>query len=327
MTVLGLVGAVAGGWAQDPQLSQSFAAPLYLNPALTGNTYQDRIILNYRMQWAGVPRGFETYAVSYDHRSEKLHSGIGGMVMRDRAGSNGLAFTHAALSYSYEARINRTSAVRGGIRAGYTSRHFDPSNLLFADQVIRDNAAVTIEPAMIERVHYMDVSAGVMYYNEHVWAGASFNHLNRPQQSLLITGDTRLPIRGSVHAGYRWAIDGQRMDRAETIGTLAVHYKAQDKWDQLDLGGYLTHQGLMAGLWYRGIPGFKAYRPGYPNNEAFIVLLGYETPMQLQVAYSYDITISTLTMASRGAHELSVIYEWPRKAKTRKYRVVPCPKF
>ena len=32
-------------------------------------------------------------------------------------------------------------------------------------------------------------------------------------------------------------------------------------------------------------------------------------------------------MKSGGAHEISLIYEWPRKAKNRRHKVVPCPKF
>lgn len=56
-------------------------------------------------------------------------------------------------------------------------------------------------------------------------------------------------------------------------------------------------------------------------------MVGYETPYQLRLVYSYDVTVSKLTMKSGGAHEISVIYEWPRTGKNRKYRAVPCPKF
>ena len=109
--------------------------------------------------------------------------------------------------------------------------------------------------------------------------------------------------------------------------TLAAHYKAQGKWDQLDVGGYIEHERLSGGLWYRGLPIVKAYQQGYSNSEAVILMVGYETEHQLRFTYSYDITISKLTMKSAGAHELSMIYEWPRKPKARRHRVVPCPKF
>jgi hypothetical protein len=56
-------------------------------------------------------------------------------------------------------------------------------------------------------------------------------------------------------------------------------------------------------------------------------MAGIETEHQLRFIYSYDITISKLTMRSGGAHEISLQYEWPRKSKNRKHRIIPCPKF
>ena len=312
--------------AQDPQFSQFYASPLYLNPALTGNTFQDRIILNYRKQWMGIAPGYETYAVSYDHNASKSHSGIGGMVLRDKAGTNGLAFTHAGFNYSFEARIDHKHAIRFGTRLGYTLRDIDRSRFVFADQVIRESPT-SVEGMLIDRVSYFDGSAGVLYFSEAFWFGASFNHLNRPQQSLVDGGDTRLPVRTSVHTGYRVATDGQRLRRSQSYLTVAAHYKAQQDWDQLDLGAYFDHRRLLAGLWYRGLPALKAYAPGYPNDESLIGMIGFETEQQLRVVYSYDLTVSQLSMRSGGSHELSLIYEWPKRGKNKKWKAVPCPKF
>ncbi|MEO8732770.1 MAG: PorP/SprF family type IX secretion system membrane protein, partial [Flavobacteriales bacterium] len=222
--VIGFLGLRA--LAQDPQLSQFYAAPLYLNPALTGSTFQDRIGLNYRLQWPAIGPGYRTYALSYDHHSRATNSGIGGYVMHDQAGSFGLAFTQMALSYSYEARLDRKRAIRGGLRVGYTMRSYDQSNLLFADQVIRDNAPTSIEPAMLQNVSYMDFSGGLLYFTEQFWAGISMNHVNEPQETYFLDGDVPLPIRTSVHAGYRFALDGRSFTRSKTRMTLATQYKA-----------------------------------------------------------------------------------------------------
>ncbi|HEY0978547.1 MAG TPA: type IX secretion system membrane protein PorP/SprF [Flavobacteriales bacterium] len=311
--------------AQDPQLSQFYAAPMYLNPALTGNTHQDRVSMNNRLQWLGTGKGYRTYALSYDHRT-KSNSSIGGMVMHDRAGAFQLAFTQVSISYAYEARINRRSGFRGGMRLGYTMRSVDPSNLLFADQVIRESSN-SIEPMIIDRVSYFDASAGLLYFSEKFWAGVSMSHLNEPQQSLSIAGDVALPMRTSVHSGYRFAVDGRNFRVSETLMTLAMQYKMQAKWDQLDIGGYVEHRNLILGLWYRGLPGIKSYDAGYSNDDAVILMAGFELNNQLQFVYSYDITVSTLTARSGGAHEMSLIYEWPRKGKNRRHRSVPCPKF
>lgn len=313
--------------AQDPQFSQFYAASQYLNPALTGNTFQDRVALNYRLQWPGVQPGYETYSFAYDHNFAGAHSGLGGYVMRDKAGSFGLSFTTIAMSYSYEARLNRRQAIRFGIRPGYTLRSVSPDGYLFADQVIRDNAPTSVEASMVPNTSYLDLAAGGMYYSEQFWAGASFNHLNRPNTSLMVEGVAYVPVRTTVHVGYRFPLDGHKLIRSETRMTLAAHYKAQGKWDQLDVGGYIEHNRISGGVWYRGLPIAKAYKKGYSNSEAMILMAGFETEKQLRITYSYDITISKLTMKSAGAHELSLIYEWPRKAKARRHKVVPCPKF
>lgn len=314
--------------AQDPQFSQWYAAAQYLNPALTGNTHQDRIALNYRLQWPGVQPGYETYMAAYDHRFSTAPVGMGAMVLRDKAGSSGLTSTTLGMSYSYEARINYKRAIRGGVRLGYTMRGVNPDGYLFADQVIRDNAPQTIEPNLVPRTNYLDLAGGLMYYSESLWAGVSVNHLNKPNMSLMVDGQAPLERRMSVHAGYRFPIDGQRtVAKSETRMTLATHYKMQGKWDQLDLGAYADHHQFTAGLWYRGLPIVKAYKPGYGNNEAVVLMIGYQTENQLRFVYSYDITISKLTMRSAGAHEISLIYEWPKRAKNRKHKIVPCPKF
>lgn len=318
---------VGSALAQDPQLSQFYAAPMYLNPALTGNTAQDRLGLNYRLQWPAIGPGYKTYALAYDHHSSELNSGFGGMVMHDVAGTQGLSFTQMSFNYSYEARLDRRHAIRGGLRAAYTMRQAEWGNVLFADQVIRENAATSVEPLVLQGISYFDFSFGAVYYSAQLWGGFSINHLNEPQQSLFLDGDARLPMRTSVHAGYRFPLDGRPFRHSETTMTLAAHYKAQEKWDQLDLGGYVDHESVTFGMWYRGLPGLKAYKPGYPNDDAMVLMVGYETPYQLQVAYSYDVTVSKLTMKSGGSHEISVIYEWPKHGKNRKYRSVPCPKF
>lgn len=317
----------AGAAAQDPQLSQFYAAPQYLNPALAGNTHQDRLAMNYRLQWPGVQPGFETYAFAYDHRFADKNSGLGGFIMHDKAGSNGLYFTQLSLSYSYEARITNRKAWRMGLRLGYTSRGLDPSGFLFADQIIRDNAPTSIEQGMIERISYLDMAVGGLYYTDRFWIGTSLSHLNKPNQSLYLEGDARLPMRGTLHAGYRVPLDQRPINRSETIMTLATQYKAQGKWDQLDVGGYIEYKRISAGIWYRGIPMLKAYKRGYSNSDAVILMMGFETEQQLQFVYSYDVTVSKLTMASGGAHEISLIYEWPRRNKNRRHKVVPCPKF
>ena len=324
--LLVLTGACGSLHAQDPQFSQFYAAQQYLDPALTGNAARHRLALNHRVQWPGVRPGFITSAFAYDHRFAGTMNGAGLYVVHDEAGTTGLYSTTLATAYAHAIKIDRAQVVRFGLRAGYTMRGLDPSGLLFGDQIVRDGAPRTIENGLVERVTYPDLAAGVVYHSARSWAGLSMDHLNRPDQSLFLDQHAPLAIRTSVHGGHRFPVDGQHPDNAETTMTLTVQYKAQAKWDQLDVGGYIEHKRVSAGIWYRGLP-IKPYRPGLGNNEALVLLMGLTTGGGIRIAYSYDVTISRLTMQSGGAHELSVGYEWPQKVKDRKHRIVPCPKF
>ena len=92
-------------YSQDPQFSQPFASPLYLNPALTGDTKKNRLALTYRKQWAAIEKGYTSYIASYDHFEERLNSGFGGYVLYDQSGTTGYRVTALSLNYSYDVNI------------------------------------------------------------------------------------------------------------------------------------------------------------------------------------------------------------------------------
>ena len=50
---------------QDPQFTQFYANPLYLNPAFAGTSIQSRLVVATRIQWASIPGAFQTYSASF----------------------------------------------------------------------------------------------------------------------------------------------------------------------------------------------------------------------------------------------------------------------
>jgi len=89
LCLLLLAAFAVDGNAQDPIFSQFYSAPLMLNPAFAGNTYEPRIAMNYRNQFPAVVDGstaFATYAVSYEQFVPSLNSGVGLLIKTDNAG-------------------------------------------------------------------------------------------------------------------------------------------------------------------------------------------------------------------------------------------------
>ena len=314
--------------AQDPQFSQFFAAPNYLNPAFAGATFGGRATLNYRNEWPTIPKSFVSYNVAIDANIKSIKSGLGLLLTRDKAGTGGLQFTNVAMQFAHQFTLKKGLYIRPAIQYAYTWRSIDYADLVFGDQLIRNDAPTTVDLINYQKVSYFDFSSGFLLYSNKNWIGASAHHINKPNESLL-QDEAGLPIKYSIHGGMKLEL--------ETIGNFtkkdkmnfAANYKAQGKYDQFDLGLYFVHEPVIIGVWYRGIPGLKAYEPGYQNNDAIVLLIGAEIK-QLKFGYSYDITISRLVSNTSGSHEISLSYQWASKDApplSKQKRNVPCPKF
>ena len=84
-----LFGFIFGGtvnlFAQDPELTQFYAAPVYTNPALAGSAVcqsgaAGRLAINYRNQWPNLPGTFRSYCVSWDQHSLLRFYVFGGVI-------------------------------------------------------------------------------------------------------------------------------------------------------------------------------------------------------------------------------------------------------
>ena len=121
-------------FAQDPQLSQFYAAPLYLNPAFAGSAMAPRAILNYRNQWPALSANYVTSMASFDTYFDRINSGVGLLVINDQQFSN-LKSVSAALQYAYQLQISDRVSARAGFEAAYITRSTDFFRLTFGDQL------------------------------------------------------------------------------------------------------------------------------------------------------------------------------------------------
>jgi len=312
---------------QDPQFSQVFTAPLYLNPALTGNTGQDRVAMTHRRQWMGLTHGYVSSSLSYDHNFRKKKVGVGFSMLKDQAGIQGLQFTEFAGTISKDLSIGPFNGFRLGMKLAQTTRSYDLDKLVFWDQLYSGGDASNGGPLVLDKIRYFDTGSGLLYYSQKFWGGINVNHLNRPVQSFL-GSDYRMDMKFSLHAGADIPLQKRGSHFPTSSIQPVIIYKFQQDWNQLDVGAYYQEHGFRIGCWYRGLPIRKKGEPDYRNNDALVIMLGAEMAEQWQLGYSYDITLSNLTMKSGGSHEISLIYEWPRSSKyMQKRRPIPCPRF
>lgn len=316
---------------QDMHFTQFYASRLYMNPAFTGAGTCSRASMIYRNQWPGVPKGYNTYMASYDHYLYKEKMGIGILFANDVAGSGALKRTTINPLIAYETRINRKLILRYGLAPTIGFVSVDYNKLLFGDQIARGGALTTLPTieTPYQKITYFDVSSGILAYGRDFWAGISLLNLAQPSEGLIAPNQYDiLPRKFSVHGGYKYVIDeGKRSIKEKKSATFALNYRAQQKFDQLDVGSYFSLGYFTVGFWYRGLPGFKAYKPGYGNSDAIGVVLGIQTD-RFNLGYSYDYTISKLTNASMGAHEITISQNFCNPKKVRKTPFpVACPKF
>lgn len=318
--------------AQDPQFSQFYSMPLYLNPGFTGSTPFHRLNMAYRMQWPNMPNAFNTTALSYDYNLTGLNSGFGLMFIHDNAGSANLESNNFTGSYAYKIHFNNGWVATPGLQFGYVVRNLDYGRLLLNDQIGFGNSGIapgTVDPLVLgmEKTSYFDFGTGLLLYNKSSWFGASVYHLNQPNYSLL-EGDEKLSAKYSVHGGFRIPLYRGPMapDKISSIAPSFI-YKRQGGFQQVDAGLSFNYDPIIVGTWYRGTIGKEAYN--YGKQHTAILLLGVRIP-KLEVGYSYDIALSQVGPASGGAHEITLSYlfktDESRKVK-RRDKFIPCPAF
>jgi type IX secretion system PorP/SprF family membrane protein len=327
--------------AQDPQFSQFYAAPLYLNPALVGGTGQARAGINYRNQWPAIDANFITMSAYFDYFIEDKRSGIGMIITRDVEGLADLRSLSVGLQYSYEINFSKNVGFRPGAQVALYNRDINFDKLTFGDQfdpvtgnLISPSTAETFNTNFSKT--FVDISLGGVFFTKNAWLGVAAFHLTEPNQSI-IDEESPLPRKYAFHGGYKYYLrpgvkgSGIYAQNAERSISPAFQYRHQGKFDQLDLGLYYTAEPLVLGLWYRGVP-FKQVN-GFANNESIVLLLGFTNigaKQALNIGYSFDYTISKLGAGSGGAHEFSLVYTWPMRDPRKPPRdklIIPCPDF
>lgn len=298
-------------FGQDPEFTQFYANPLYLNPAFAGTAYCPRLNLNYRNQWPGIAGSFITYSASYDQHVDAFKGGLGLLVWSDRAGEGTLITTNISAMYSYQLPVTRTFSIKAGAQVTFAQKKVDWSKLKFGDMIDSRRGFIynTNEVQRDQPATYFDFSAGLLGFSDKYFFGIAVNHLAEPDESV-IEGESPLPRKYTFHGG---AIIPLESKGNETTLSPNILIQKQQDFLQFNFGMYYTTGPIIAGLWYR-------------NVDSFIALVGFQSGIW-KTGYSYDITISKLTNKTAGSHEISTSFIFDCQPQRRRFRTISCPSF
>jgi len=321
--------------SQDLHFSQFFNSPLVTIPANTGFIPDGdyRLGVNYRNQWSSIMAiPYKTMSVFGDMQVMQNNDntgwmGLGGVILRDVAGSGNLTSTKVSGSVAYHQLINAGSLLSLGFNVGWANKQINVTNLKFPDQFdghFFDNHLSTSVSLDANNINYLDMQVGMNYAyfptgNMYLNAGFSALHVNRPRETFFSSQqgiDNRVAIR------YTGFLNGSFMPNNQWIINPNAYFSLQAKSYEVVLGinahYNLSGDGekeLIGGLYYR-----------YKDAVIPMIGLGFKA---YTFTFSYDATTSTLGNYNntRGAFEFSLIRQGVVDRYNGNSRESMCPSF
>ena len=313
--------------AQDPEFSQFYANPLYLNPAYAGYTDCGRIGLNYRNQYPALSNAYVTYNVSYDQNLNGINSGFGLLVMSDAQGDGGLVRTSAAVYYSYNLKVSDQINIRFGAKGAYYQEKLDWNKFIWASQIDPTtgyNPDLQGEnPPAKDNISVVDFAAGlIMNYTDKFFVGLAVDHLTQPSLSFYDDSDSKLPMKITINAGA--TLNASKGEFGNAVGgdiliQPNILYMQQENFHQLNAGLYVNKYPFVVGAWFRH---------NFQNPDAVVALVGI-TYNNFKIGYSYDFTVSQVGGEAGGAHEISFAWDFClyKDVGRRHIRAIKSPSF
>ncbi|MBC7946544.1 MAG: PorP/SprF family type IX secretion system membrane protein [Chitinophagaceae bacterium] len=299
----------------DPHFSQYYVYPAWLNPALTGAFDGEyRVSGIYRNQWGNISSPFSTPGLSAEFTTNK-NINLGVSILNQKAGSGGYNYTTAYASVAYTGvkfGTNLTQRVVFGIQAGMIQRRFDRSKMTFGDQW---NPVTGYNPGnptsdVLSRTSAtaLDVGAGVMYFDaapgkkSNLFAGFSVSHLTKPEDKFSATGNAKIPMRFTGHAGMRFTLS-----QVFSI-TPNILYLKQGTATEKMVGAYASYKAapdldLMLGANYR-------------FEDAISPFIGFAYK-NLVLGASYDVNSSDLGKMANGSNSFEISLSFIGRKATR----------
>jgi type IX secretion system PorP/SprF family membrane protein len=315
--------------SQDVSFSQMYAAPLNLNPALTGafeGKYRIGAIM--RDQWrSAIESPYSTIAANIDLRfglnQKRINQdafGVGVMFMNDRSSELNFTINQIAVSGGFHKSLNtdNTKYLSGGFQIALAQRSINFNKLTFQDQFNGETGYTnpTSENFPRNNIAYSDIHTGINYSSAFAkksfyTVGLAIHHLTKPNISFYreqLTGILSEPLhrRYSLQTNVQFPI-------AENVllsprGTISIQGPHQDAVLGANLRFKTSNYSSTAihvGSWTRVARDISTSA----RLDAITILGGLEVN-NILIGLSYDLNPTEIARIGnpRNSFEISITY-------------------
>ncbi len=292
--------------AQDFPMSQPYSNPFWMCPALTGNAEAPRISSFFRSQWPSISGSYNTLGLGVDANVEKIHGGLGLYGVYDVAGEGVLKVWSVNAVYSYNFEISEHLKLRVAPQFSLGHKYLDWSKLTSPDQIDPRHGFVYMTsqtyPEEGLNKSYFDLAFSTAADWKKFTFGISGFHLTSPNEGFLT--QSRIPRRYSAFAGYDlWLMKGEKPEGFHV--SPLVYFTTISPGFSVLAGTSVSWNWLYCGAYYR----FNE-----TNTDALAFQAGARF-WHFQAGYSYDMTVSRLTNATGGSHEIFLNYLFNKNSK------------
>lgn len=282
---------------QTPQYSLYMLNPFGFNPAYAG--LDNTLSLNgvYRNQWVGLDGSPRTQHLNAHMPLYLLGGSLGMLFENESIGS--WKQTSVKGAYSYALPLG-TGVLSLGLGAGYLQRQLDGSQVRTPDTQVDDQGNPIDHQDPLLTTGKLSgsgwtIDAGAWYATDRFEVGVSVLNALAGAANM---GHVRYQPRPTMHlfARYNYELSRQlTLQPCVLLKSIAVQ-------TQIDFSLLLhVNEQFFAGVSWRGYGG--------DSQDAIIILAGLKLNERMWLAYSYDLTRSSLNTVSNGSHELMLRYQ------------------
>jgi len=313
-------------FSQDKHFTQFYAAPMTLNPALTGAMEgRYRVGAIYRDQWRKVlDNPIKTFEVAGDfrfkapgRRVKEDAFGVGLMFFNDKVSVVDFSTTQIAVSMAYHKSLGSGNRqfLTLGIQGGLTQRNVNYESLDFHDEFDGTTGYTlpTGEDLPENNFSYSDLNIGLNYTTAvgddgRVFAGVAIHHILEPEISFYGNSNEGDKLYRKYSAQIAANIPLTRDNRVALLPRFLI--ASQGPHMEINAGanfriamGQYGSSALHLGGWVRPVRNDDGM-----GLDAVVALVGFEYNNVL-LGLSYDLNLGALQANQRqGAFEISVAY-------------------